>query len=88
MKLRQGYVFTGICDSVHWGGVHHRGVHGRGHARQGVCMVRGMCGGGGGVWQERWPMLWVVCILLECILVFIILKYDFQMVLNINMQTY
>ena len=66
----QGYVFTGVCDSVHRGG---EGVHGRG-----VCMAGGMHGGGmhggGGVWwghawQEQWPLQWTVCTLLECILV-------------------
>ena len=58
------------------------GVHGEGHVWWGRGCVAEHA------WQERWPMLWVVCILLECILVFIILKYDFQVVLNINMQTY
>ena len=49
------------------GGMHGNGVytwqgdmHGRG-------CVHGW--GGGGVWQERQPLQWMVCILLECILV-------------------
>ena len=151
-KLGQGYIFTGVCDSVNRGG----GVHGRGgmwqgeacvaggHAWQGACMAEGgpawlggMCGKGGHAWQrgacmakgacvakggmhgkggacmargacmakgamhgergcmakggmcgmhtplyEIWPVnAWVVCILLECILVF---KVNFQVFLNIN----
>ena len=46
------------------------GMHGRG-----VCVAGGMCGSGGAcmagghVWQENRPLQWVVCILLECILV-------------------
>ena len=42
------------------------------HAWQGVCMAGGVCGGMHGrgcVWQERWPLQWMVGILLECILV-------------------
>ena len=41
-------------------------------AWQGVCMAGGVCGGMHGrgcVWQERWPLQWMVGILLECILV-------------------
>ena len=41
-KLRQGYVFIGICDSVHRGGCAWPG--GGGHAWLGVCVA-------GGVWQ-------------------------------------
>ena len=38
MKLRQGYVFTGICDSVHEGDMHSRDdLHSRG-----VCVAGGM----------------------------------------------
>ena len=52
MKLRQGYVFTGVCDSVHLGG---------GHVRQGgACMAmgaymvkRGVCVTKGGMHDER-----------------------------------
>ena len=55
-KLRQGYIFTGVCDSVHGegGSVGGRGGHawqgGRvwqgEHARQGACVA------GGYVWKE------------------------------------
>ena len=54
-KLGQGYIFTGVCDSVHRGaacmaGGHAccevcmagGGMHGRGHAWLGACMVGGM----------------------------------------------
>ena len=62
------------------GGMHGRGacVAG-GHAWQGMCVrgawqeacVTGLCvaGGRGHAWQERWPLLRIVHILLECILV-------------------
>ena len=53
-KLGQGYIFTGVCDSVHRG----RGMHGcRGVCMvaggcawlPGACMVAGGCGCGGGM---------------------------------------
>ena len=48
-QLRKGYVFTGVCHSVHKGGMHgggvHGGVHGGGQA-WGMLVVGGMCGGG------------------------------------------
>ena len=64
------------------------GVHGRGHAWQGACMQGGMHGrghawwgggtggmrGGGHVWQEKRQLQWAVCILLECILIYILLE--------------
>ena len=40
-QLRQGFVFTAVCDSVHWGGMYGRGMH-----------DRGSCMAGGHVWQE------------------------------------
>ena len=44
MKLGQGYIFTGICDSVHGGGVRDcGGVRGC----RGACMV-----GGGHAWLQ------------------------------------
>ena len=51
------------------GGVHGGGVHGRR-----LCVAEGYAWQGGGVAegscvQERRPLKWVVCILLECILV-------------------
>ena len=64
-KLRQGYVFTGVCDSIGggrghaWQGVYVAGgirwgegacVAG-GHAWQGVCMSRGQAWQGGHAWQ-------------------------------------
>ena len=42
-KLGQGYIFTGVCDSVHGGG-------GGGKRGWGACVVGGMHGGGGCVW--------------------------------------
>ena len=53
-----GHVWQGACMA---GGA-WQGVHGGGHAWQGVYMA-------GGVSQEKWPLQWAVCILLECILV-------------------
>ena len=38
-KLGQGYVFTGVCDSVHRGGMH--GCLGGVHGCWGVCVVAG-----------------------------------------------
>ena len=48
-KLREGYVFTGVCDSVHRGGVHGcRGLRG---CRGGMCGCQGVCMAAGGcVW--------------------------------------
>ena len=46
-KLREGNVFTLVCDSVHRGmcmaGGHmcQGGIHGKGHVWQGACMARG-----------------------------------------------
>ena len=53
----------GMCGGHAWQG----GVHGRGwgHVWQGACMT----GWGRHAWQARWPLLWTVRILLECILV-------------------
>ena len=44
-KLGQGYIFTGVCDSVHGGG----GVRGWGVGMRiwGVCVVGGACMAGG-----------------------------------------
>ena len=83
-KLRQGYVFTGICDSVHrgayvamghaWGAcMVGGGIHGRG------CMVGGRHRGGhawqgGRAWQEKRPLQWAVRILLTCILVVLVFE--------------
>ena len=43
-----------------------------GHVWQGACVAGGGHGGEGGghTWQERWPLLRAVHILIECILVF------------------
>ena len=50
-----GHVWWGACMAGTWmAGV----VYGRGHAWR-----------GGQAWQERWPLQWTICILLECILV-------------------
>ena len=63
-----------VKNSVHSeGGMHGRGVHGGGvHGRR-LCVTEGYAWQGGGVaeglcMQERRPLKWVVCILLECIL--------------------
>ena len=70
-KLRQGYVFTGVCDSYHGAGEREwwEACMAGGHAWQGAC-VAGGGHGGGHTWQERWPLLVAVHILMECILVF------------------
>ena len=57
-KLRQGYVFTGVCDSVHRGG----------HAWQRGVWWQGACVAGVRAWQERRPLQRTIRILLECIL--------------------
>ena len=52
-KLGQGYIFTGVCNSVHRGGVHGWGpawLRGAcvlgGMCGLGACMAGGVCGGG------------------------------------------
>ena len=65
-------------DSVHGGHACQGGVHGRGAC---VALAGVMCGiGGGHVWQVRQPLQWAVCILLECILVFV--KFQYPEVFN------
>ena len=53
-KLREGNVFTGVCDSVHRGKVMFLqvsdSVHRVGGAWSGGCLLRGVPGPGGG-----WP---------------------------------
>ena len=76
-KLGQGYIFTGVCDSVHrevlppWGGAFSRGVSSGG----GVLAPRGVVLPPGGVCLVETPpgqlLLRAVRILLECILVII-----------------
>ena len=45
-KLGQGYIFTGVCDFVHRGGVPGpEGVPGLGSAWSGMALVRGVAGG-------------------------------------------
>ena len=77
-KLGQGYIFTGVCDSVNRGSVWSWGVSG-----PGGCLVLGGVSAPGevcswGVWYREgvpggnppgWLLLWAVRILLECILV-------------------
>ena len=55
-KLGQGYIFTGVSDSVHGG---RGGVRGQGGVR----------GRGGRVWPGHTVNEWAARILLECILV-------------------
>ena len=59
----KGCAWQGVCITG--------GMHGRGNVWQGAC-VQGACMAGQCVWwgwQEKWPLQWAVCILLECILV-------------------
>ena len=60
-KLRQGNVFTSMCQEfcpqlegacVPGGGVHGRGVYGRGHAWQGTSCMAGGVHGRVHAWQE------------------------------------
>ena len=68
-KLQQGNVFTSVCQEFCPGGACKAGgVHGEGAWQRGVC-GKGTCMAGGHAWQEKWPLQWAVCILLECILV-------------------
>ena len=61
-----GMCGRGVCGGVCVaGGMHGRCVCYRGNAWQGCAWW------GGHAWQERWPLQWMVCILLECILVYI-----------------
>ena len=53
-KLREGYVFTRVCDSVHGGGTCVAGGEGGRAWRGWGWGVRG--GGGGSAWKERWPL--------------------------------
>ena len=94
----EGYVFTGVCLST--GGVPGRGVlvpgvPGRGGAcSRGVCS-QGVCSQGG--WlvsqhalrqtppRERWLLLRMVRILLECILVEISFSFSKLSLLNVEM---
>ena len=64
-KLRQGYIFTGICDSVHIGHAWPGGRPWLGgmHGKRGGCIT------GGCAWLRHTVNEWAVHILLECILV-------------------
>ena len=70
----QGACVVGACMA---GGMNGRGMHGQGCAWWGVgACVAGVCVAGGvhggrHAWQERWPLQQTVCILVECILVYI-----------------
>ena len=79
----------GACVVKGWH-VWQRGVcmeRGDVHGKGGVCMAGGhawhggMCGGEH-AWQERWLLQWMVCILLECILVFASLALSVNGALN------
>ena len=55
-KLREGNVFTPVCDSVHSGG------EGAGLGEGGVCMVKGVCvRNGGAVCGKRGHAWWREC---------------------------
>ena len=71
MKLREGYVFTGVCDSVNRGVCMVGGMCGcwgecmvvRGHARMwGLCVVVGGMHGCRGVWLQGTCMLQGACV--------------------------
>ena len=71
MKLREGYVFTGVCDSVNRGVCMVGGMCGcwgecvvvRGHARMwGLCVVVGGMHGCMGVWLRGTCMLQGACV--------------------------
>ena len=64
-KLQQGYVFTGVCDSVHRRASMSGGCAWQGACMVGVCVVGGMPGRGACMVQRA------VRILLECILVIV-----------------
>ena len=55
MKLGQGYIFTGICDSVHGGMCSCRGVH----SCQGTCVVAGGCAWLPGGMHDCWGHAWL-----------------------------
>ena len=85
-KLGQGYIFTGVCDSVHGGGcLVWRGACSQGGAWSGevpgpgwgVPAPGGCCSGGmlGGDPPGR-LLPRAVCILLECILVFVLFFFS------------
>ena len=61
----QGHLWWGVCVA---GGMHGRGA----------CMATGAMCGGGHVCLERWPLQQTVCILLECILVYLIFRINCQ----------
>ena len=76
--MRQGNVFTPVCDSVQGGGSLSRGVLSRGSLSGGLCLgglcLGGLCRGGGcsvhgGSLSRRGPVQEGPGILLECILV-------------------
>ena len=96
MKLGQGYIFTGVCDSVHRGGGllpggSALGGPGPGGSAPGWggCLVQG-CAWSGGAWSGgclvetplRWLLLRAVCILLECILVVTVSELLFSLLLS------
>ena len=67
MQLGQGYIFTGVCDSVHGGGVVH-GCGGRVWLQEVRGCRKGMCGCGGHMWLQGVCMvvggvwLWGACV--------------------------
>ena len=73
-KLRKGNVFTRVCDSVHREGVSVQGGSLSSGSLSREVSVQGGSLSGGGSLLGRPPLppygyMWVVCILLECILV-------------------
>ena len=86
----EGYVFTGVCLSMggawSWGGSAPRGVPGPG----GVSGPGGLVPRGGSqdalrqTPQERWLLLRMVRILLECILVHLKFRIDSLCEVNVN----
>ena len=72
-KLREGNVFTRVCDSIHReGGLCPGGSLSSESLSREVSVQGGLCLGGsllGGPPLPPYGYMWVVCILLECILV-------------------
>ena len=72
-KLREGNVFTRVCDSVHMeGGLCPGGSLSSESLSREVSVQGGLCLGGSLLGRPPLPpygYMWVVCILLECILV-------------------
>ena len=77
---REGDVWLGEVGYVWQGGMCGRGACGRADVGgRGMCGTGVVHGRGWYIWQERRPLQWAVCILLECILVFydLLLRFNY-----------